>query len=156
MSVGVIPLGLLNRLMGRPNTGALFGADRAAIEQAAMNAVMQREYERGFMPRDVSAENRGYDIESTIPAERRSNGPCLRFIEVKGRRAGATTVPVTRNEIMTALNKPDEFILAVVEVNGTQTHTTYIRRPFRKAPDDGACSVNYEIAELIQNGEIEQ
>lgn len=37
----IIPLGLLNRLMGRPNTGALFGADRAAIETAAMNAVMR-------------------------------------------------------------------------------------------------------------------
>jgi hypothetical protein len=37
----------------------------------------------------------------------------LRFIEVKGRVAGALTVTVTRNAIVTAVNKPDGFILAV-------------------------------------------
>ena len=152
----VVPVGLLNKLMGRPNTGNLFGIDRAAVEMAAMNAVMQREYERGFIPKDVSADNVGYDIESSIPAERRSNGPCLRFIEVKGRRKGSTTVTVTRNEILTALNKPDEFILAIVEVDGNSTKTIYLRKPFTNAPDQGACSVNYEIADLIQIGEIEE
>lgn len=152
----VVPMGLLNKLMGRPNTGALFGADRAAIEMAAMNAVMQREWARGFTPKDVSVDNVGYDIESTIPVERRNNGPCLRFIEVKGRRKGSTTVTVTRNEILTALNKPDEFILAIVEVDGNQTKTIYLRKPFTNAPDQGACSVNYEIADLIQIGEIEE
>lgn len=152
----VIPLGLLNRLMGRPNVGHLFGVNRTAIELAAMNAVMQRELARGFTPRDVSAENVGYDIESVIPKDQRRGGPCLRFIEVKGRQKGSTTVTVTRNEILTALNKPDEFILAVVEVDGTQTNTVYIRKPFTNRPDQGACSVNYEIAELIRNGQIEE
>lgn len=152
----VIPLGLLNRLMGRPNVGHLFGVNRTAIELAAMNAVMQRELARGFTPRDVSAENVGYDIESVIPKDQRHGGPCLRFIEVKGRQKGSTTVTVTCNEILTALNKPDEFILAVVEVDGTQTNTTYIRKPFTSRPDKGACSVNYEIAELIRNGQIEE
>lgn len=42
----------------------------------------------------------------------------LRFIEVKGRVRGATTVTVTKNEILTALNKPDDFILTVVEAEG--------------------------------------
>lgn len=152
----IIPLGLLNHLMGRPNTGALFGADRAAIEAAAMNAVMQREIARGFVPSDVSRQNVGYDIESVIPQSQRHGGPCLRFIEVKGRRAGSTTVTVTRNEILTALNKPDEFILAIVEVDGTRTRMIYLRNPFRTSPDLGACSVNYEIADLIRNGQIEE
>lgn len=152
----IVPLGLLNRLMGRPNVGSLFGADRSAIERAAMNAVTQRELERGFAPRDVSAENVGYDIESAIPEARRKGGPCLRFIEVKGRQKGSATVTVTRNEILTALNKPDEFLLAIVEVDGAQTKTIYIRKPFTHAPDQGACSVNYDIADLIQIGEIEE
>jgi len=39
------------------------------------------------------------------------------FVEVKGRVASAATVTVTRNEVLTALNKPDDFYLAVVEVN---------------------------------------
>lgn len=152
----IVPQGLLNRLMGLPNVGSLFGVNRAAIERAAMNAVMQRELERGFTPRDVSAENAGYDIESVIPESRRKGGPCLRFIEVKGRQKGSTTITVTRNEILTALNKPDEFILAIVEVDGAQARTTYLRKPFTHAPDQGACSVNYEIADLLQIGEIEK
>ena len=152
----IIPMGLRNRLLGIPNAGSLFGKDRAAIEQAAMNAVLRRESERGFAPRDVSSRNVGYDIESTIPVPQRHGGPCLRFIEVKGRQKGSTTVTVTRNEILTALNKPDEFILAIVEVDGSQTHTLYLRRPFRSAPDTGACSVNYAIADLMQIGSIEE
>ena len=152
----IIPMGLLNRIMGRPNAGSLFGADRAAIEKAAMDAVTQRELVQGFQPRDVSAENVGYDIESVIPQDWRHGGPCLRFIEVKGRRKGSTTVTVTRNEILTALNKPDEYILAIVEVDGAQTKSVYIRKPFSKAPDQGACSVNYDIADLLKIGEIEE
>lgn len=152
----IIPLGLLNKLMGIPNTGSLFGKNRTAIEQAAMSAVFQREQAEGYLPRDVSADCVGYDIESAIPVERRHGGPCLRFIEVKGRQKGSTTVTVTRNEILTALNKPDEYILAVVEVDGTTPGSpVYIRRPFGKSPDQGACSVNYEIADLLHNGQIE-
>lgn len=82
----VIPQGLLNRLMGMGNVGGLFGKDRKAIEMAAMKAVMEREADGGFLPRDVSAQNVGYDIESVIPEEQRGRGPCLRFIEVKGRQ----------------------------------------------------------------------
>ena len=58
-------------------------------------------------PRDVGDQNLGYDVESAIP-----NTGLLRFIEVKGRVRGAKTVTVTKNEILTGLNKPDEFILA--------------------------------------------
>ena len=160
----VIPQGLLNRLLGVPNEGELFGADRAAIEKASMDAVMYREYQRGYKPSDVSADKKGYDIESRIPDHMRGEGPCLRFIEVKGRRKGSTTVTVTRNEIITALNKPEEFILAIVEVDGIpctgehcspQTHTIYLRTPFSSEPDQAACSVNYEIPDLIRRGTIE-
>lgn len=152
----IIPQGLLNRLQGIPNTGSLFGQNRDAIEKAGMDAVTQRELDEGYTPRDVSADNVGYDIESVIPEDRRHGGPCLRFIEVKGRQKGSTTVTVTRNEILTALNKPEEYILAIVEVDGTTpSRPIYIRKPFGKAPDMGACSVNYEIADLIRNGQVE-
>ncbi len=151
----IIPQGLLNHLIGNLNTGDLFGVNHSAIEKAAMEAVMQREIELGYQPQDVSARNVGYDIESTIPFERRGGGPCLRFVEVKGRQKGSTTVTVTKNEILTALNKPEEFILALVEVDGTQTQTTYLRRPFTTAPDFTATSVNYAIAALLQAGVIE-
>ena len=73
-----------------------------------MEAVMAYERALGFVPRDVSALKCGYDIESKVPGTGR-----LRFIEVKGRAAGAETVTVTKNEILTGLNKPDEFLLSL-------------------------------------------
>ena len=63
----------------------------------------------GFDPIDRETEKLGYDIESRVPGTGR-----LRFIEVKGRVAGAPTITVTRNEILYSLNKPDDFILAMV------------------------------------------
>ena len=93
----------------------------------------------------MSAEKVGYDIEPVIPGTGN-----LRFIEVKGRVKGATTVTVTRNEILTALNKPDDFYLALVEVEGEQTTVRYVQHPFKKEPDFAATSVNYDISELIQ------
>ena len=153
----VIPRGLLDKLMGRP---ALFGADAAArrkIGLAAMKAVMGIETSLGFAPVDVSALNKGYDIESKIPAELRDeDGTTLRFIEVKGRVKGATSVTVTRNEILTALNgqEHDQFILAIVEVDGDSTHTLYLKQPFHKQPDFAATSVNYDITELVSGATI--
>jgi hypothetical protein len=101
----------------------------------------------GNEPRDVSGEKCGYDIESKVEA----NGK-LRFIEVKGRVAGAITVTVTRNEILTALNKPDDFILAVGQVEDGQRKLVYIRRPFQQEPDFAVESINYNLQELLARG----
>ena len=152
----IIPQGLLNRLTGQPNTGDLFSQNRTAVEKAAMNCVMQHEQAMGNISRDVSMEKVGYDIESTVPENHRNGGNCLRFIEVKGRQKGATTITATKNEILTALNKPEEFVLAIVEVDGDQTHAVYLKRPFNTAPDMGATSVNYEITDLIRIGTLEE
>lgn len=74
----------------------------------------------------------------------------LRFIEVKGRAVGAATVTVTRNEILTGLNKPDEFVLALVEVEGDAARTPrYVRRPFAIEPDFGVTSVHYDLGDLL-------
>ena len=77
----------------------------------------------------------------------------LRFIEVKGRVAGAITVTVTRNEILTALNKPDDFILAVVQVEDGQQKLVYIRQPFQQEPDFAVESINYNLQNLLSRGE---
>lgn len=155
----VIPGGLLSQLMGqsvlRGDSAGPQG--RAAIEKAAMQAVMDIEMALGFEPRDVSVEKCGYDVESLIPETKREKGTdasCLRFIEVKGRAKGADSVTVTKNEILTALNKPEDFLLAVVEVDGTQTRTMYLKKPFQNAPDFYATSVNYPISELLNQSEI--
>ena len=58
----------------------------------------------------------------------------LRFIEVKGRIQGARDVIVTKNEILTALNKPEDFILAIVFVDGERAETTISVNPSTKNP----------------------
>jgi hypothetical protein len=118
-----------------------------------MEAVMSIEKSLGYVPRDVSSEKCGYDIESFIPPEIRGNLAPFRFIEVKGRTRGADTVTVTKNEILTAFNKPDVYILAIVEIDGKQCHTVYLKKPFKIHPDFAATSVTYNIGELVGNAE---
>ncbi len=138
----VVPMGLLAKLLGQP-LPAMFAHETKRVEKLAMDAVMLVEQRLGFIPRDVSAEKLGWDVESSIPGTGK-----LRFIEVKGRAKGATTVTITSNEIRTGLNKPEDFILALVEVNGEVTVPRYVRRPFQREPDFGVTSVNYDLAEL--------
>lgn len=150
----VIPKGLLARLTGDGSATTVSTAGRQAVEYAAMKAVMDIERSLGFMPRDVSRENVGYDIESEIPEDRRRNGGCLRFIEVKGRAKGADTVTITRNEILTAMNKPDEYILALVEVDGDRTKTVYLRHRFSSRPEFSETCKTFNIRDLISDSEI--
>jgi hypothetical protein len=65
---------------------------------------------------------------------------------------GATTVTISRNEIMTALNKPEDFILALVEVNGDYAAgPRYVRRPFDKEPGFTEVSANHDLKKLLAN-----
>ena len=74
----------------------------------------------------------------------------FRFIEVKGSRAGAQTVTITRNEILVALNQPEQFILALVEVEeGQAKPPRYVHQPFHKEPDFGVTSVNYNFQDIL-------
>jgi hypothetical protein len=151
----VIPHGLLAKLQGK--AASSLNADpqsRRETELTAMKAVMEIEKAFGFIPRDVCAEKRGSDVESFIPLGIRGNVAPLRFIEVKGRIKGADTVTVTKNEILSAFNKPDEYILAIVEVDGKQTQTVYLKKPFKIHPDFAATSVTYNIGDLIKGAEI--
>jgi hypothetical protein len=139
----VVPLGLVAALTGRAATPPASPADTQT--SAARAAVMETERALGFEPTDRELERLGYDIESRVPGTGR-----LRFIEVKGRVSGADTVTVTKNEILTSLNKPDDFILALVEfLDGDRHRVRYLRRPFQREPDFGVTSVNYDFAELL-------
>ena len=145
----VVPQGLLDRLAGKP-AGEVDAHARETrrVEQLAMAAVMDAERRADREPRDVSADKVGWDVES------RERGGRLRFIEVKGRAAGATTVTVTRNEIAKSLNAPDRWLLAIVEVDGDAVaDPIYLRKPFRQAPEEAATSVNYAIKDLLAQGE---
>ncbi len=147
----VIPIGLIDQMMGRslPASSPTPSGDTQAVAAQAREIVMGIERRLGFIPKDREAEKLGYDIESVIPGTGR-----LRFIEVKGRASGAETITVTRNEILYSLNKPYDFILALVEFFPDGTHNThYVRRPFRREPDFGAASVNYDFSELLTRAE---
>ncbi|MFC2043441.1 helicase-related protein, partial [Chloroflexota bacterium] len=137
----VVPVGLL---LGENTPSDLI--DTRITEAIAMQAVMEEETKLENHPVDVSKDNLGYDIESFDPSLRK-----LRFIEVKGRRAGAETVTVTRNEILTGINSPEQYILAIVEVeSGEVKNLCYVRKPFNIEPDFGVTSVNYKLNELLE------
>ncbi len=142
----IVPAGLIARMKGITLSQAVDTQEAAA---RARDAVMEVERGLGFEPVDREFERLGYDIESRDPD---SGG--LRFIEVKGRVAGADTVTVTKNEILTALNKPDDFILAIVEfLDGENHRVSYIRRPFEREPDWAVTSANYRMDELLARAE---
>jgi hypothetical protein len=145
----VVPASLIAGMTDRPLPSPEPDVDRQAVAAKARAIVMEVERGLGFEPIDVETEKRGYDIESAVPGEGR-----LRFIEVKGRSAGARTITVTKNEILYSLNRPDDFILAIVEFTGVDEHRVhYLRRPFEREPDFGVTSVNYDMAELISRAE---
>jgi hypothetical protein len=172
----IVPGGLLARLAGQRRAApGLFARETKRVEEAAMAA----ERNLGHEPRDIHAENQGYDIESVIIGPgagdaRNSGAHCdrLRFIEVKGRITGAETVTISKNEILTAFNRPDDWLLALVEVPpapdfdeplmvGEERPTysapagcvvKYVQRPFTREPDFGATSVNYDWRELWAKG----
>ncbi|MGA8030567.1 MAG: helicase-related protein [Bryobacteraceae bacterium] len=151
----VVPVGLLQRLMPSP-AYPLNGADYAAsaeerktIELLAMQMVMEAEKQLGNQPRDVSGEKCGYDIESKVLADGK-----LRFIEVKGRTLEGDTVTVTRNEILTALNKPEDFILAIARIDGQSSRLHYVRRPFHQEPEFSVESINYKLQDLLRGAEL--
>ncbi len=153
----VIPKGLLHTLMNTSEPDGFNQNDRRTIEYVSMNAVMEIEKKLGFNPIDVSAKKCGYDIESEVPNELRpTSGICLRFIEVKGRAKGATTITVSKNEILTGLNRPDEYILAIVEVDGTESKTVYLKEPFKGMSKPSFAEVNrsFNITELIHNSKV--
>ena len=145
----VVPRGLIEKMAGRVDPAPTPPVDPMAVAARARAIVMEAERRLGFEPTDRELEKLGYDIESRVPGTGR-----LRFIEVKGRRSDADAITVTRNEILYSLNRPDDFILAIVEFREGESHRLhYVRRPFQREPDFGVTSVNYRLKELVDRAE---
>lgn len=147
----VVPAGLLARLKGEVPTFSQDAAARARIERIAMQAVIAAEIALGHQPKDVSADKCGWDITSRPPMTN-ERIPDDRLIEVKGRVKSATTITVTRNEILCALNKAEQFLLAIVLVGEDDSveGLYYVERPFRDEPGWAVASVNYDLGELLR------
>ncbi len=141
----VVPMGLIAAMTGKPLPVSTHPIETQQSAARARAIVMDVERRLGFEPTDRELEKLGYDVESRVPGTGK-----LRFIEVKGRVSGADTITVTKNEILYSLNKPDDFILAIVEFIDEATHRVhYLRQPFQREPDFGVTSVNYDFADLI-------
>jgi hypothetical protein len=156
----VVPAGLMRTRRGDEPIdpiSATFTADaaaRARIERLAMNAVRRAEEARGCRVADVSAAKCGWDLTSYPPAEGGLQ-PEPRHIEVKGRVKGASTVTLTRNEMLYAFNQGDKFVLAIVLVGESDTveGPHYIRNPFDREPGWGIASINYDLSNLLARAE---
>ncbi len=89
---------------------------------------------------EMPHNNPGYDIESSTP-----DG--LDFMEVKGRVEGGTTFVLTRQEAVTALNKHEHSVLALVRVHPDDSTTVrYIRHPLSEPlqPWETAIDANWD------------
>ena len=145
----VVPVGLLAQMTSRALPEGSQPVDTQLWAARARTIVMDVERQLSFEPVDREVEKLGYDIES-----RDSRSGRLRFLEVKGRVSGAATITVTKNEILYSLNKPEDFILAIVEFLPNDAHRVhYVRQPFQREPDFGVTSVNYDFAELLARAE---
>jgi hypothetical protein len=122
----VVPAGLLASLNGVPTHQIVdYAAERSVTERAAVEAILAVECHLGRTPKEMPPNNKGYDIES------KDSRGTLWFIEVKGRIAGAETFTITRSEIGVGRNKPDQHLLALVEVeDGIGREPRYLRRAF--------------------------
>lgn len=145
----VVPMGLITAIIGKRSPVSTDSPDLQASAARAREAVMRVERQLGFEPVDREKEKRGYDIESRVPGTGK-----LRFLEVKGRVTSADTITITKNEILYSLNKPDDFILAIVEFREDGERVHYVRKPFQREPDFGVTSVNYDFGELLARAEI--
>ncbi len=149
----VVPIGLIRTIAGQPAPMSTTPADTQASAARARAVIMDIERSLGFDPIDRELEKLGYDIESRVVGNSAGSGK-LRFIEVKGRVSGAPTITVTRNEILFSLNKPEDFILAIVEFLDEQNHKVhYLRQPFQREPDFNAVTVDYDFAGLLARAE---
>jgi hypothetical protein len=110
----------------------------------AAEAALRRDAEE--KPRN----NPGFDILSRP----RDGGPML-FIEVKGRIAGVETFTITQNEVLYALNKGLDYVLALVRVDGDcADEVRYIRKPFTGSDEVlfGVTSLDVGWDEMFSRG----
>jgi hypothetical protein len=101
-------------------------------------------------PVEMPPNNKGYDIES------KDLDGTIWFIEVKGRIAGAETFTISRSEVGVGKNKPDQHILALVEVDTVaEPVIRYVRRAFEEVGElpFKTISVNLQWKAYLERGE---
>lgn len=148
----VVPQGLLNTLSTPEEPSdkieMLSQTRRSEIDRLAIQAVLDAERQAGREPREMPHHNEGYDIESRDP-----NQPGrLWFIEVKGKQVGQTTVTISACQIRAACNDPDQWRLALVQIDGDTTQKpAYVPGSYFRQPIDFPhASVNIRLSDILQ------
>lgn len=69
-----------------------------------------------------------------------------------GRAQGATTITLTKNEIIAALNKPTQHwpVIVFVGEDDQAEGSYYLQGPVTQAPDWAEVSKNLELGELLE------
>ena len=141
----------MERLRGeRSIKPSLYARETEHVERIAVDAVLAAEAALERDAEEKPRNNPGYDILSRS----RDGGPLL-FIEVKGRVVGAPTFTITKNEVLYALNKGDDYLLALVRVDGDQAdEIRYIRQPFTGSDEVlfGVTSLNVNWDDMFHRG----
>ena len=118
------------------------------VEQVGMDVTMQYERQQGWMPKDVSKENLGFDVRSISPDGHK------RYIEVKA-RAEMGPVALTQNEWFKAKRFQDEFYLYAV-LNVSKTPMLYrVQNPAALLKPEEQVEVRYLVSvnEITSKGE---
>ncbi|MBE7469128.1 MAG: DUF3883 domain-containing protein [Anaerolineales bacterium] len=87
------------------------------IEAVGMQVALQYEHDQGWQPEDVSGENHGFDLRSTLYNPDGSYSD-IRYIEVKA-RAQTGAIRLSSNEWKKARHFGEKFWLYVVTMAGT-------------------------------------
>jgi hypothetical protein len=149
----VIPAGFFDKYGITKPDYSLDGRDE--IERIAMKKVMEAEERIGRKPEDVSAQKLPYDIIS------KAGHGKIKLIEVKGKLKGKPTVTVSKNEILTYKNKPNDYILAIVMMEEDMIPETprYVFNPYEVQLGKGTTnlevgfnevSTNYNLKKLLE------
>lgn len=114
---------------------------RRKVELAAMATVIAYEHEQGRNPKDVSAENVGFDVQSTG-----------RAVEVKGKAATGAII-LTPNEWITASRLGDAYYLYIVTNALTNPALHIVHNPAQKIdPDEEQSVVRYVVPDQVWRG----
>jgi len=145
----IIPAGAMTQVA--PEVRAVDAAARTRVEWVAMHAVMDAEKAKGYEVEDVSVQKCGWDVTSRRLDEQ-GNIAEERHLEVKGRAKGQSTITVTRNEILYALNQKEKFHLVIVLVGPDDSFDgPYdVGNPFEKEPGWAEVSTNLDLDALLR------
>jgi len=118
------------------------------IAEIGMRVAMEYERSMNRVPEDVSLENLGYDIRSTM-------SQAVRYIEVKARSASGV-VALTPNEWLMAHRLGTEFWLYVVENAASEPKLYRVQNPaLNLKPNEWVEVVRYVVSDWKQASETE-